>query len=211
MNQPLPRIGHTFGDKSLALTSGDLARSLAGCALWQMCGMSTTAGTDATAGKPGLGNRALQRRVLVQIGLMALAFGLLLGRVSTAGVLGAGEMTPSPDGLNRCNTAVQALSEPLAGVVRHQSGWTLRWGRWPRLLFPTVRLDDPNDDETSDDPTDDDDGWEGLNALGETEVPVPAWFQQVGCYHSDLETQSEPLRYETFLLTSFLTLQRLRC
>jgi hypothetical protein len=42
----------------------------------------------------------------------------------------------------------------------------------------TVGWDDPNDDETSDDPADDDDAWEGLNALGETEVPVPAWFQQ---------------------------------
>jgi hypothetical protein len=96
-------------------------------------------------------------------------------------------------------------------VVRHQSGWTLRWGRWPRLLFPAVRLDDPNDDETSDDPTDDDDAWEGLNALGETEAPVPAWFQEIGWYHSDLETRSEPLWYEPFLCTSFLTLQRLRC
>ena len=116
---------------------------------------------------------------------------------------------PSED--QRSTTPVQALSDTLVGVVRHQSGWTLRWGRWPRVLFATVRLDDPNDDETSDDPADDDDAWEGLNALGETEVPVSAWFQEVGCYHSDLETRSEPLWYEPFHVTSFLTLQRLRC
>jgi hypothetical protein len=79
------------------------------------------------------------------------------------------------------------------------------------LLFPNIRQDDPNDDETSDDPADDDDGWEGLNALAETEVPVPAWFQEVGCYHTDLETRSDSLCYETFFCTSFLTLQRLRC
>ncbi|MGA2702384.1 MAG: hypothetical protein ABSH35_14985 [Isosphaeraceae bacterium] len=81
----------------------------------------------------------------------------------------------------------------------------------PRVFFTTVCWDDPNDDETSDDPADDDDGWEGLKALGETEVPVSAWFQEVGCFHSDLETQSEPLWYEPFHFTSFLTLQRLRC
>jgi len=79
------------------------------------------------------------------------------------------------------------------------------------VFFVTVGWDDPNDDETSDDPSDDDDAWEGLNALGETEVPVSAWFQEVGCYHSDLEAQSEPLWYEPFVFTSFLTLQRLRC
>jgi hypothetical protein len=79
------------------------------------------------------------------------------------------------------------------------------------VFFVTVGWDDPNDDETSDDPSDDDDAWEGLNALDETEVPVSAWFQEVGCYHSDLETLSESLRYEPFLFTSFLTLQRLRC
>ena len=75
----------------------------------------------------------------------------------------------------------------------------------------TVGCDDPNDDETLDDPADDDDAWDGLNAFGETEVPVSAWFQAVGCYHSDLETQSEPLWYEPFVFTSFLTLQQLRC
>jgi hypothetical protein len=72
-------------------------------------------------------------------------------------------------------------------------------------------LDDPNDDETSDDPADDDDAWEGLNAVGETEAPVLAWFQQSACSLTGLESRSEPFSYETFYFTSFLTLQRLRC
>jgi hypothetical protein len=75
----------------------------------------------------------------------------------------------------------------------------------------TVGLDDPNDDETSDDPSDDDDGWEGLNAFSETEVPVSAFLQEIGCYQSELETQSEPLWSAPPFITSFLTLPPLRC
>lgn len=195
----------------MSLRPADPVRNLVGSASWQLCGLSSPTGGDPMPDKPASGNPALQRRILIQIGLMVLAFGLLLGRASTAGGLTAGVATHSPEGLDWSPTPVQALSDPLAGAVRHQCGWTLRWGRWPRLLFPAVRLDDPNDDETSDDPADDDDAWEGLNALGETEVPVPAWFQEVGCFHTDLETQSDPLWYEPFLFTSFLTLQRLRC
>ncbi len=62
----------------------------------------------------------------------------------------------------------------------------------PRVQV-TVGLDDPNDDETSDDPADDDDGWEGLNAFSETEVPLSALLQEIGCCQSEPETQSEPL------------------
>jgi len=142
---------------------------------------------------------------------MALACTLLLGRISTGGSLAARDMTPPQDVADRASTPVQASCDPLAGVVRVHGGWVLRWGKSPRVFCATTRWDDPNDDETSDDPADDDDGWEGLNALSETEVPVPAWFQEVGCFHSDLESQSEPLWSEPPLFTSFLTLQRLRC
>jgi hypothetical protein len=75
----------------------------------------------------------------------------------------------------------------------------------------TFGWDDPNDDETSDDPSDDDDGWEGLNAVSETEAPVFAWFAESGNLQSDLESQSEPLWSRPLLHTSFLMLQRLRC
>jgi len=153
----------------------------------------------------------VHRRTLLQIGLMALACALCLGRVSTAGSPAARDMTPPQDVTERATTPDQASCESLAGVDRVHGGWVLRWGKSPRVFFVSLRWDDPNDDETSDDPADDDDGWEGLNALGETEVPVPAWFQEVGCFHSDLETESEPLWYEPSHFTSFLTLQQLRC
>jgi len=79
------------------------------------------------------------------------------------------------------------------------------------VFYVTVGLDDPNDDETSDDPGDDDDGWEGLNAFSETEVPVSALLQEIACYQSELETQSEPLWFAPPFFTSFPTLQPLRC
>ena len=128
---------------------------------------------------------------------MALACALLLGRTSTAGSLAAPQVKP-PRSHRSGHDARPGRVDPLLGVVRVDGGWILRWGKCRHVFFVTVRWDDPNDDETSDDPADDDDGWEGLNALGETEVPVSAWFQEVGCYHSDLEAQSEPLWYEPF-------------
>ena len=79
------------------------------------------------------------------------------------------------------------------------------------MFYVTVGLDDPNNDETSDDPGDDDDGWEGLNAFSETEVPVSALLQEIGCCQSEPKTQSEPLWSAPLFFTSFLTLQRLRC
>ncbi len=161
--------------------------------------------------KLGSGNPASHRRTLVQIGLMALACALFLGRASTAGSLAEHQLTPPIDVPDRATTPVRVMCNPLLGLVRLESRCTLRSGKCRHPVFVTVGCDDPNDDETSDDPADDDDAWEGLNALGETEVPVSAWFQEVGCYHSDLEAQSEPLWYEPFVFTSFLTLQRLRC
>ena len=87
----------------------------------------------------------------------------------------------------------------------------LRSGRCRHGFIATPGWDDPNDDETSDDPTDDDDCWEGLNAFGETNVPVLAWFEEVGCHFCDLELQAEPLWYESFVFTSHIDLQRFRC
>ncbi|MBV8309089.1 MAG: hypothetical protein JO344_01700 [Planctomycetaceae bacterium] len=142
--------------------------------------------------------------------LMILACALLLGRASIAGSLAEPQGTPSLDHADRATTPVPVVSNTLLGLVRLEGRCTLRSGRCRHVVFVTDGWDNPNDDETSDDPADDD-AWEGLNAVGETEVPVSAWFQEVGCYHSDLDTQSEPLWYEPFLFTSFLTLQRLRC
>ncbi len=184
---------------------------MAGRALWSLCGVTVPTGPDASLDKPGSGNTALHRRTLLRIGLMALACVLLLGRGSTAGNLAERQVTPPLNVPDRATMPVRVVSSPFLGPVRLESRCSLRSGKCRHVTFVTVGCDDPNDDETSDDPADDDDGWEGLNALHETEVPVPAWFQEVGCYHSDLETQAEPLWYEPFLFTSFLTLQRLRC
>ncbi len=150
-------------------------------------------------------------RSLLQIGLLALACVLLPGRISTAGSVEARDVPPPQDVTDRATSPDQASCEPFAGLDRVHGGWILRWGKTPRVFFASLHWDDPNDDETSDDPADDDDGWEGLNALGETEVPVPAWFQEVVAYHGDLEVQAELLWYEPFHFTSFLTLQQLRC
>ena len=120
------------------------------------------------------GNPVPPRRTLLQTGLMALVCTLVLGRVSTAGSIAARDMTPPPDVPDRARTPVRALSDPPVGVARPDTRWTLRSGKRLHVFYVTVGLDDPNDDETSDDPTDDDDGWEGLNAFSETEVPVSA-------------------------------------
>ncbi len=156
-------------------------------------------------------NPVLARCTWLQIGLMAVASVLLAARISTAGSLAARDTSPPQDVADRATTADQASCEPVAGMDRVHGGWILRWGKSPRVFLASLHWDDPNDDETSDDPADDDDGWEGLNALSETEVPVPAWFQEVGCFHNDLEARSEPLWYEPLHSTSFLMLQQLRC
>jgi hypothetical protein len=170
----------------LAFRPAERVRSMAGRASWSFC-------------------------TLLRIGLMALACALFLGRAATAGSLAERQVTPALDVPDRATTPVRVESSPFLGVVRLESRCSLRSGKCRHVIFVTVGWDDPNDDETSDDPADDDDGWEGLNALHETEVPGPAWLQEVGCHHSDLESQSESLWYEPFLFTSFLTLQRLRC
>jgi len=142
---------------------------------------------------------------------MALVCALVLGRASTAGSFAARDMTPPPDVPDRAGTPVRALSDPPVGVARPDTRWTLRSGKRLHVFYVTVGWDDPNDDETSDDPTDDDDGWEGLNALSETEVPVSALLLEIGCYQSEPKTQSEPLWSALPFFTSFLTLQQLRC
>jgi hypothetical protein len=211
MNQPLPRTEYPLGDNTLALGPADLVRSMVEWASRSFRGASFTRGSGARLDGLGSGDRVTPRRSKIQVLLMALACALLLGRASTAGSLAEPRVTPPLDLADRATTPVPVVSNTLLGLVRLEGRCTLRSGRCRHVFFVTVGCDDPNDDETSDDPADDDDAWEGLNAFGETEVPVPAWFQDVGCDHSDLETQSESLWYEPFLFTSFLTLQRLRC
>jgi hypothetical protein len=178
---------------------------LGGWVLRQFCGFLVAAGSGAMADTPR--SDYLSARTC----LLVLSCILLVGRLSTAGSFAARDVASAQDVTDRATTPAQAGCDPLAGVIRVHGGWVLRWGKSPRVSFATTHWDDPNDDETSDDPADDDDGWEGLNALSESEVPVPAWFQQVGCFHSDLEARSETPWYEPFHVTSFLTLQRLRC
>jgi len=211
MNQPLPRTEHTFGDNTLALRPADLVRTMVEWASRSFRGAPFTSGPGGRLDGLDSGGRVTTRRTKIQVLLMALACALLLGRASTAGSLAEPQVTPPLDLADRATTPVPVVSNTLLGLVRLESRCTLRSGKCRHVVFVTAGWDDPNDDETSDDPADDDDAWEGLNALGETEVPVSAWFQEVGCYHSNLETQSEPLWYEPFVFTSFLTLQRLRC
>src|SRR5208283_4139505 len=171
-------------------------------------GAPFTGGTGGGLDGLDSGDRVTLRRTKIQVLLMALACALLLGRASIAGGLAEPQVRPPLDLADRATTPVPVVSNTFLGLVRLEGRYTLRSGRCRHVVFVTIGCDDPNDDETSDDSADDD-AWEGLNALGETEVPVSAWFQEVGCYHSDLEAQSEALWYEPFLFTSFLTLQRL--
>jgi len=204
MNQPLPRTEHTFRGNTLALRPADLVRTMVEWASRSFRGAPFTSGPGSRLDGLGSGDR------VTPLFLMILACALLLGRASIAGSLAEPQGTPPLDHADRATTPVPVVSNTLLGLVRLEGRCTLRSGRCRHVVFVTVGWDDPNDDETSDDPADDD-AWEGLNAVGETEVPVSAWFQEVGCYHSDLDTQSEPFWYEPFLFTSFLTLQRLRC
>jgi hypothetical protein len=211
MNQSLPHIEGDFTGNLLATRPAGPVGGPSAWASWQFCGVSIASGSGARPDKLGSGNPVPPRRTLLQTGLMALVCALVLGRASTAGSFAARDMTPPPDVPDRARTPVRALSDPPVGVARPDTRWTLRSGKRLHVFYVTVGLDDPNDDETSDDPTDDDDGWEGLNALSETEVPVSALLQEIGCYQSDPEAQSEPLWFAPPFFTSFLTLQRLRC
>ena len=211
MNQSLPRIEGDFTSNPLATRPTGPVGGLSAWASWQFCGVPIASGPGARPDKLGSGNAVPSRRTLLQTGLMALVCTLVLGRVSTAGSIAARDMTPPPDVHDRARTPVRALSDPPVGVARPDTRWTLRSGKRLHVFYVTVGLDDPNDDETSDDPTDDDDGWEGLNAFSEIEVPLSALLLEIGCYQSEPKTQSEPLWSALPFFTSFLTLQRLRC
>ncbi len=150
------------------------------------------------------------RRTLLQAGLMALVCALGL-EAPIAGSPAARDMIPPLDIPQRATTPLRALSDPPVGVARPNTTWTLHSGKRHHASYVTVCLDDPNDDETSDDPNDDDDGWEGLNAFSDTEVPVSALLQEIARYQSELETQSEPLWSTLAFFTSFPTLRPLRC
>ena len=211
MNQSLPRIESDFTGNPLATRPAGPVGSPSAWASWQFCGVTIPSGPGARPDKLGSGNPVPPRRTLLQTGLMALVFTLALGRASTAGSIAARDMTPPPDVPHRARTPVRTLSDPPVGVARPDTRWTLRSGKRLHVFYVTVGCDDPNDDETSDDPADDDDGWEGLNAFSETEVPVSALLQEIGCCQSEPEAQSEPLWPASPFVTSFLTLQRLRC
>ena len=193
MSRSLTRIECDFTGNPLATRPAGPVGSPSAWASWQFCGVPIAGGPGARPDKLGSGNPVPPRRTLLQTGLMALVCTLALGRTSTAGSLAARDMTPPPDVPDRATTPVRALSDPLVGVVRPDTRWTLRSGKRLHVFYVTVGLDDPNDDETSDDPGDDDDGWEGLNAFSETEVPVSALLQEIGSCQSEPETQSEPL------------------
>src|SRR5271166_4833788 len=134
MNQHLPHVEHSFRGNSLALRSADLVRSLAGWAWRQFTAVSILTVSNAMADKLRSGNPDLHLRTLLQIGLMALACGLVLGRIATAGSLEAQDTAPAQDVSDRAAMPVQASCDALAGVVRVHGGWILRWGKSPRAF-----------------------------------------------------------------------------
>ncbi len=211
MNQSLPRIEGDFTGNPLATRPAGPVGSPSAWASWQFCGVPIPSGPGVRPDNFGSGNAVPSWRTLLQTGLIALVCTLVLGQASTAGSIAARDMTPPPDVPDRARTPVRALTHPPVGVARPDTRWTLRSGKRLPVFYVTVGLDDPNDDETSDDPGDDDDGWEGLNAFSETEVPVSALLLEIGCYQSEPKTQSEPLWSAVPFFTSFLTLQQLRC
>jgi hypothetical protein len=180
-------------------------------ASWQFSGVPILSGPFNWLDNLRSGNTVPPRRTLLQAGLIALFCTLVLGRASTAGSPAPRDMSSSPDVRDRARTPVRARSDQPVGVPRLDTRWNLRSGKRAHVFYATVRWDDINDDETSDDPTDDDDGWEGLNAFSETESPVLALLQEIGCRQSEPEIQSGPLWSTPPFVISFLTLQRLRC
>ena len=157
------------------------------------------------------GDRVTPRRTKIQVLLMALACALLLGRASTAGSLAEPQVTPALDLADRATTPVPVVSNTLLGLVRPEGRCTLRSGKCRHVFFVTVGWDDPNDDETSDDPADDDDGGRVSTLSVKPKCRSQPGSRRWVATTATLQTQSEPLWYEPFVFTSFLTLQRLRC
>src|SRR5271157_2029969 len=189
MNQSLPRIEGDFTGNPLATRPAGPVASPSAWASWQFCGVPIPSGPVARPDNLGSGNAVPPRRTLLQTGLMALVCTLVLG-ASTAGSLAARDMTPPPDVPDRARTPVRGLSDPPVGVARPDTR-TLRSGKRLNVFHVTVSGDDPNDDETSDDPP-----------FSETKVPVSALLQEIGCYQSEPETQSEPLWFAPAFFTS---------
>jgi hypothetical protein len=144
---------------------------------------------------------------------LGMGFGLLALVSEVSSALGAQRVRPAGGQARASAEATDRFASvpPAGGSLRSETRSTLRSGKCRHAFFVTAGVDDPNDDETSDDPADDDDAWEGLSALGETEVPVPAWFEEMSCQYGDFEFPSDPLCVDLLPHTSFLTLQRLRC
>jgi hypothetical protein len=211
MKQPPPPTADPFIDNVLGTRPADPALGPASWPLCQFHGATFTRSFGARLDGNRSGYAVPARRARIHVLLMALVFALVLGRASTAGCLAGRQATLPFDVPTRATTPVRAVPNTVLGLARHDGRCTLRSGKCRHAVFVAVGLDDPNDDETSDDPGDDDDGWEGLDAFGETEAPVTAWLEEISCFNSDLKTRSEPLWSEPLLFTSFLTLQRLRC
>jgi len=211
MNQSLPRIeGDSTGNLRATRPAGSVEGPSA-WASWQFCGVAIPIGPANWPEHLGSGNPVPPWRGLLQVGLLALVCTLSLGRALTSDSLAAKDMTAPLDVLDSARTPLRTLSDPPVGVARPDARRTLRSGKRLHVYCVTVCVDDPNDDETSDDPSDDNDGWEGLNALSETEVPVSALLLEKGYHQSEPEIQSEPLWSDPPYVTSFLTMQQLRC
>lgn len=211
MNHLLLRIGSGIGARFLGHGLGDVARNGSQLTAPQMCRFRPASSSSTLPVTSGTGMALLHPRLWVQIVLPALICVLLLGRGTVVGNPETSPATDSADLSGQVSTPYRVVYNPFLGPVRLGSRNILRSGRCRHAFLPTFGWDDPNDDETSDDPTDDNDGWEGLNAFGEPNVPISALFQSDGCFRSELETRSESLGYESRLHTSFLGLQRLRC
>lgn len=193
MNQDLSPFVHASKARAQALRLADLVR-----------------GADVGIERV-LPDRPVRRyRLWLPLCFVVLACLVFIGRGSASATTDDSQV---PSGCEHSGqvTLFRLVHNPPLGPVRPGSKNILRSGRCHHGYLLTFGFDDPNDDETSDDPTDDDDGWEGLNALGETPVPVSALFQEIRCIDCDLETCSEFLGNESFPFTSFLKLQRLRC
>ncbi len=211
MNQLLLRIVSGIGARFLDRGLADVARSGSHVIASLTCRFRPASSSPILPVQSGRGIASVPARLWIQIGLPALVCALLLGRCTVAGNPETSPASDSADVSGQVSTPYRVVYNPFLGPVRLGSRVILRSGRCHHAFLPSFGRNDPNDDETSDDPTDDDDGWEGLNAFGEPNMPISALFQSDGCFRSELGTRSESLGHESHLHTSFLSLQRLRC
>lgn len=211
MSDFLPRIGDGFTGNGPAIRCVDSVERSAASASWQFCAAPVTKSPGTCFDQLGLGIWTLPWRYLLQIGLMALLFALVLEAASIAGSFPRREVAPPPHIPEPATIPLRVVSDHHAGLPRPEGGWILRLGRRARTFLPVPVLDNPNDDETSDDPADDDDAWEDLEAFDDVEVPGPAWLPQIDRCQSECETPSGLFWPTRPPVIPFLTFQRLRC